>query len=633
MTASLVIENTLPGVTVLVNEGQVARPTVRQPTSTFFPTGYAIWGPPNTVRSVTSWADYVRQFGGLDLNSHLANAVYFFYNSLPMGGKNCVISRVVGPGAAKATLTLKDRYAGVAQVETATVVGTITGNGNAKLTVTGAGIAGSPKDISVAVLANDTPSQSATKFRTALGADATVTALYAVSGATDKVILTRLAPAANDGTLNLAIANDTCTGLTAAPASANTTAGVAAGRDTLQVVAKYPSSSVDINLKIENGKAVNSAKMTVWSVKLQRKETWDDLKIEQAVIDNVNLKSKLVDFINANSVTASPDNIPALLATTPLTGGDDDFASLTDADFVGVDDGTPGGKTGLQCFNDETLDGLGGTGQVAIPGVTTDQAHAALVEHAEIYHRFAILDPPFGADKQDVIDIRENYGTWYAGLYWPWVLFRDIAGGDLPVFYPPSGFIAAACAHVDRTIGTHKAPANIQIPGALGVERASNGQSQTDDNTRELLNGKSINVITPLPEQGIKVYGARVMTGDPRIQMVHQIRMLNLFYYSLKIGYQWAVFAVVDGQGRLFRDLVATGNAFLKPYWEVGALYGKRAVDAFIVVADDSNNPPEELEAQRVHVQVGVHLSPTAEIIIVNIDNVPLFQDLGVLTQ
>jgi hypothetical protein len=51
------------------------------------------------------------------------------------------------------------------------------------------------------------------------------------------------------------------------------------------------------------------------------------------------------------------------------------------------------------------------------------------------------------------------------------------------------------------------------------------------------------------------------------------------------------------------------------------------------VIADASNNPPEELQAQRVHVQWGVHLSPTAEIVIINIDNVPLFQDLAVLQQ
>jgi len=50
---------------------------------------------------------------------------------------------------------------GVLQVETAVVVGTITLAGNAKFTVTAAGMTGSPKDISVAVALNDTAAQVA----------------------------------------------------------------------------------------------------------------------------------------------------------------------------------------------------------------------------------------------------------------------------------------------------------------------------------------------------------------------------------------------------------------------------------------------------------------------------------------
>ena len=117
-------------------------------------------------------------------------------------------------------------HTAAAQVETATVIGTITGDGNASVVVTAAGMTGSPKTIPVAVLTDDDASAVAGKIRTALGLDAAVIALFAVSGATDKVILTRLSPAANDATLNISIDNGTCTGLTTAATSANTTAGV-----------------------------------------------------------------------------------------------------------------------------------------------------------------------------------------------------------------------------------------------------------------------------------------------------------------------------------------------------------------------------------------------------------------------
>lgn len=625
---SLVIENTLPGVTVLVNQAQVARPIVRQPTSTGFVVVYTPWGPVNVERVVTSWNDFARQYGGFDPNSFGDDFAHAFFNLFP--GKQAWICRVVGPAATKATATIKDQAAaGVAQVETATVIGTIgvAGAGNATVIVTGAGIAGSPITRNVAVANSDSASAVAGKIRADLAGVAAITALYTVGGAGANITLIRITPAANDDTLNISIDNGTCSGLTAAPTSTNTTTGHAAEANTLRVDAKYPSSRVDITYEVSAGTRAETVKLTFRSAFLNRKETFDNFTMDSAAIENVNQKSKLVDLANLNSANLAPLNLPKITAQTALTGGDDDFAGLTAAHFIGTDNGTT--KTGLQVFNNELL----GTGQVLIPGITGETVRAALDAHAEKYHRIALHDPPLGSDKQDLLDIREEIGSWYSAIYWPWIKMLDFEGSGLTKFYPPSVFAAGACAKVDREIGTHKAPANIKIPTAIGVEESSNGQTQTDENTRELLNSKDINVITRLPEQGVKIYGARVMTGDRRVQMVHEIRMLNLFYYSAKIGYQWAPFSVVDPQGRLFRDLRDTGVAFLKPYWEVGALYGFKQSQAFIVIADASNNPPEELQAQRVHVQWGVHLSPTAEIVIINIDNVPLFQDLDVLQQ
>jgi len=114
----------------------------------------------------------------------------------------------------------------VAQVETATAVGTISTAGNAAVVVTAAGMTGSPKTISVAVALSDNASAIAGKIRTALAADVDVAALFVVSGATDKVILTAKTPAANDATLNISIDNGTCAGITTAASSADTTAGV-----------------------------------------------------------------------------------------------------------------------------------------------------------------------------------------------------------------------------------------------------------------------------------------------------------------------------------------------------------------------------------------------------------------------
>ena len=128
---------------------------------------------------------------------------------------------------------------GVAQVETATASGTASGSGDVTVTVTSAGMTGSPLAVTVPILSGDTAATWATKVRTALAANATIAARFTVSGATTAIILTRKPGevltdgvntvnlfVATDATLNVAIAAGT-TGITAAATSANTTAGTA----------------------------------------------------------------------------------------------------------------------------------------------------------------------------------------------------------------------------------------------------------------------------------------------------------------------------------------------------------------------------------------------------------------------
>lgn len=125
--------------------------------------------------------------------------------------------------------------AGVKQIETAIIVGTIgpAGAGDASVTVTAAGMTNSPKTISVAVANDDTASDVAGKIRTALIADADIgdpdTGFFTIGGASANVVLTANAEAANDATMNLAYDNDTCTGLTPDATSNDTLAGVAFG--------------------------------------------------------------------------------------------------------------------------------------------------------------------------------------------------------------------------------------------------------------------------------------------------------------------------------------------------------------------------------------------------------------------
>jgi hypothetical protein len=120
---------------------------------------------------------------------------------------------------------------GTNQVETATVVAAagITGNGNATCVFTSPLVTGSPLTVSVAVTtALTTATLVAGAIRTALQAETAITDHYTIGGTGATITATAIEKAANDATLNISTANGTCTGITTAATSVDTTAGVGA---------------------------------------------------------------------------------------------------------------------------------------------------------------------------------------------------------------------------------------------------------------------------------------------------------------------------------------------------------------------------------------------------------------------
>lgn len=65
--------------------------------------GWAAQGPLGAATLVLSWADFTRQFGGLDTRSYLGYAVFHFFAN---GGQQAYVIRIVGTGATAASVTL-----------------------------------------------------------------------------------------------------------------------------------------------------------------------------------------------------------------------------------------------------------------------------------------------------------------------------------------------------------------------------------------------------------------------------------------------------------------------------------------------------------------------------------------------
>ena len=134
---------------------------------------------------------------------------------------------------------------GTNQVETATVAVTTVTAGNADFVLTANGMTGSAITTVVAVANGDSADDVARKAATAMNTDSDITDLFSIVANGPYVTVTRLVAIANDGTLNLAYADDTSGGITDAATSANTTAGAVLATVAQITGVTGPSMSLD----------------------------------------------------------------------------------------------------------------------------------------------------------------------------------------------------------------------------------------------------------------------------------------------------------------------------------------------------------------------------------------------------
>ncbi|MCW1916616.1 hypothetical protein OJ996_23720 [Luteolibacter sp. GHJ8] len=119
---------------------------------------------------------------------------------------------------------------GTKQIERSTAAGIVSAAGNALVTITKAGMTGSPIALNIPV-SPGSPGSWAGEVRNYLATHAAAANIRAVAevidGAGTFIDLRALDAAADDGTFNIALATGTATGITAAPNSATLVAGVA----------------------------------------------------------------------------------------------------------------------------------------------------------------------------------------------------------------------------------------------------------------------------------------------------------------------------------------------------------------------------------------------------------------------
>jgi phage tail sheath protein FI len=297
-----------------------------------------------------------------------------------------------------------------------------------------------------------------------------------------------------------------------------------------------------------------------------------------------------------------PGNMPAA-ATGNLAGGAaEDLTTIADQDFIDALD---------------TLHGIADVNMIAVPDRTTPAIQQAVIAQCELLaDRFGVLDAQPGLDPFVPTQLPAqraglDSARGYAALYYPWLRVPPAGSGD-PILVPPSGHTCGIFALTDNTRGVFKAPANVTVNGAVGLERV------LSDIDQGILNLAGINCFRIFQTGGRPyLWAARTTATDLNWQYVNIRRLFIYLEKSIQEGIRWAVFEPNNTQ--LWNKLKRSIGAFLNQAWRDGALFGDKATDAYYVRIDDALNPFSEQQLGRLHVEIGVRPSYPAEFIIVRI--------------
>lgn len=305
---------------------------------------------------------------------------------------------------------------------------------------------------------------------------------------------------------------------------------------------------------------------------------------------------------------------------------ENDAAQITHIEIQG-DEASRKGIKGLAGLDDVTMVCCPDLMSLFQHHIQTDQDKAItlvnavqqeMIAHCELMQdRVAILDPIPNLSPQHVKQWKRSAGleSKYAALYYPWLEIpnpNSQTDSDNPVLsVPPSGHVAGIYARTDTSRGVHKAPANEQVRGIVGL------QFQVNHREQGMLNPEGINCIRLFPTQGFRVWGARTLSSDAAWRYVNVRRLFNFVEKSIERGTQWVVFEPNnrDLWARVKRDV----SAFLTSLWRDGMLFGRSPSEAFYVKCDEDLNPRESRDLGRLIVEVGLAPIKPAEFVIFRI--------------
>jgi uncharacterized protein len=234
---------------------------------------------------------------------------------------------------------------------------------------------------------------------------------------------------------------------------------------------------------------------------------------------------------------------------------------------------------------------------VALPDLGTDLAG---VTHGDLV-RELMLTALTSLDRLVVLDVPPDLSSVDDAVLWA----SSLAPGDdtllstAAVYHPAlrtpdtkrvpsSGHVLGVIARLDAERGAHHTPANAVILEAVDLD------VEFPEPQQVRLFEANMNLVRCTRGRGLLVWGGRTLSG----RFIAHRRLVHLLVRAIRRVAGPLVFDVNSPELRL--TLVRALTSVLLAAFRAGALAGSRAEQAFRVVCDETNNPPEQDPGQVV---------------------------------
>lgn len=313
--------------------------------------------------------------------------------------------------------------------------------------------------------------------------------------------------------------------------------------------------------------------------------------IESKVNENAKVSDWLEEFTFDKSTEGGLSEVEFKLAK----GSDGD--SLGDSDYIKA-------LSLADTLDDVTM--------IGIPGQTSKVINDGILSYCDNNGLFPVLDAPMGSTPKEVKELRKGMSAWTGAFAYPWIKVNDPDTNTLKRV-PTCGYLMGVYARTIEERGVFKAPAGIEavVRGAIEME-----YTLTESDIRT-LNPIGVICITPRPNAGIVIWGARSLNSTDSMMRYVSDGLLNLnIKRSLYQGTQFAVFEPNDEH--LWSRVRTSCKAFLETLRSEGALKGT-ASQAYYVTCDETNNPDNLINQGQLNIEIGYAPVKPAEFVIIKL--------------